>query len=377
MAQRDYYDILGVSKGAGEPEIKKAYRKLARQHHPDVNPGDAGAETRFKEISEAYECLSDAEKRRQYDQFGGMWRQARAAGARTGRGPGATVDFSDFMGGVDVGSFSDWLRDVMGHSTGSAWAGGRAQTRTAQRGQDIEYEIEIPFAEAIRGAEKRLSLTLQDRCPRCGGVGGTTRTCPACHGSGMSQSTGGMLNLGMACPRCQGTGEEVSDRCSECRGAGEVTRSRRLAVKIPAGVSDGRKMRMRGEGAAGAAGGSPGDLILTVRVGPSEFFQRKGDDLHCEVPVTFVEAALGAEIDVPTIAGPVKMKIPAGTGSGDVLRLKGQGVRHIRADGRGDQYVKLSVRVPKKLSKKQRELVKEFGETVDEDPRQDLKTGLE
>jgi len=253
MAQRDYYDILGVPRNAGEQDIKRAYRKLARKWHPDVNPGNNAAEGKFKELSEAYECLKDAEKRAQYDQYGSMWRQAAAGGAPAGRGqPGA--EWADF-GGVHVGSFSDWLREVMGHAAPNAWAGGRAQTRSPQRGQDIEYELDIPFLEAVQGVDKRLSLTLQDRCSQCDGVGGSTRTCAACQGTGMTQTDRGFLNLGMSCPRCHGTGQEVTDRCAECRGTGEVSRTRRINVKVPAGVSDGGKIRIRGEGGGGGVAG--------------------------------------------------------------------------------------------------------------------------
>ncbi len=367
MATRDYYDILGVKRDATAKEIKQAYRRLARKHHPDVNPGDRTAEERFKEISEAYECLSDPEKRRQYDQFGAAWRQAQAGGqAYPG---GVRVDFGDFAQQWG-GGLEDIFGDLFRHATTSR--GGAGRIRRVQRGQDVEYEIEIPFEEALKGTQKTLSLTISDTCPDCQGIGGSTQTCPACQGSGVSQTGRGIFNIGSPCPRCQGTGEEVTSRCNTCRGTGEVLRRRSIKVKIPAGISDGKKIRIAGEGARGTHGAPNGDLILTVRVAQDPFFERRGDDLHCEVPITFIEAVLGADIRVPTPDGQVTLKVPPGTRSGQSLRLKGKGVPHLGNQGSGDLYVKVNITAPKKLTREQRALIEKLAKTWKEDPRKGL-----
>ncbi len=361
----DFYEILGVDKDASQDEIKKAYRRLAREYHPDVNPGDEEAEAKFKEISQAYQTLKDPEKRQKYDQFGQDWQQAQQSGQWQ------QGDFRDFVREqYGPGSFRDIFGDLFGDMGGGR--GGFSFTRTGRsrvrpepgptRGQDVEYELPVSFEEAVHGAEKQISLTLSDRCPECEGMGGETQTCPACGGSGKTQSGGGFFNVG-TCQQCHGTGQVVTSRCATCGGSGETTRTRRITVKVPAGVETGSKVRVRGEGGRGVAGGNPGDLILKIRVQPHPQFDRDGDDIRIELPVSFTTAALGGKISVPTIDGTVTMTIPPGTQSGQELRLKGRGVEHLRSQGRGDQYVKVSVRVPDDLTSDQREMLEQFDET--------------
>lgn len=374
----DFYEILGVSRNASQDEIKKAYRRLARKHHPDVNPNDPQAEQRFKEISQAYQTLKDPEKRAKYDQFGEAWEQAQRGGEWQGG------DFGQFVYTTfGPGSFRDIFGDLFGDlgraggGQGFTFAtGGRSRVRPEPqpaRGQDVEHELTISFDEAVHGAEKEISLTMADRCPECEGMGGATQRCSACGGTGQAQRGGGFLNLGAICPQCHGTGQVITSRCSTCRGAGEVSRRRRIKVKIPAGVQTGSRVRVAGEGGRGVAGAPPGNLILVIRVQPHPFFQRKGDDIRIELPVTFVEAALGGKVSVPTIDGPVTMTIPPGTQSGQELRLKGKGVKHLGRSGRGDQYVRIRVVVPEKLTKRQKELLEEFAETWKENPRASIR----
>lgn len=369
----DFYEILGVDRDASAEEIKKSYRRLAREYHPDVNPGDKEAEARFKEISQAYQTLKDPEKRRKYDQFGEAWEQAQHTGQWQ------QGDFREFINQqYGAGTFRDIFGDLFGDMAGGrgfTFTTGRSRIRPEPgptRGQDVEYELPVSFEEAVHGAEKQISLTLADRCPECEGMGGETQTCPACGGSGQAQSGGGFFNLGAACPQCHGTGQVVTTRCRTCRGTGESSRSRRITVKVPAGVETGSKVRVRGEGGRGIAGAPPGDLILNIRVQPHPVFRREGDDIHMELPVTFTEAALGARVRVPTIDGNVTMTIPEGTQSGDQLRLKGRGVKHLNSAGRGDQYVEISVKVPEKLSSEQRNMLRQFDETWKADPRRSL-----
>ncbi|MFP4250902.1 MAG: molecular chaperone DnaJ [Armatimonadota bacterium] len=370
----DFYEILGVDSDASQDEIKKAYRRLAREYHPDVNPGDKEAEARFKEISQAYQTLKDPEKRKKYDQFGDAWEQARETGQYQ------QGDFRDFVNQqYGAGSFRDVFGDLFGDMGGGrggfSFSTGRSRMRPEPgptRGQDVEYELPVSFDEAVHGAEKKISLTLADRCPECEGMGGETQTCPACGGSGQAQSGGGFFNLGAACQQCHGTGQVVTTRCKTCKGTGEATRTRRITVRVPAGVETGSKVRVRGEGGRGVAGGNPGDLILNIKVEPHPLFKRDGDDIRLVLPVTFTEAALGAKVRVPTIDGHVTMTIPPGTQSGDRLRLRNRGVKHLGDAGRGDQYVEISVQVPKDLTSDQREMLERFDQTWDSDPRRSM-----
>ena len=369
MSERvDFYETLGVPRDASEQDIKKAYRRLARKWHPDVNPGNQEAEDRFKHISQAYEVLSDPEKRAKYDRFGQEWSQAQQSGQWSGG------DFGNFVYQTyGAGSFADIFGDLFGqmHNRPSA----RTRQPTQQRGQDITHEISISFAEAIRGGQKTLTLSIADRCAECDGVGGQTAPCQACGGSGQAPGGGGLFNFGGACPQCQGTGQQVTSRCSRCGGTGEALRNRRITVKIPAGVKTGSKIRLAGEGGGGLRGGPNGDLILTINVAPHPFFERRDDDIHIRVPITFIEAAQGAKITVPTINGRGTLSIPAGTKSGQKFRLKGQGVMR-PGGGSGDLYVEVYITVPDRLNRKQKELLQEFAETWDDDPRTGLPVDL-
>ncbi len=372
MAEQDFYELLGVERNASADEIKRAYRKAARKYHPDVNPNDPQAEDKYKQISQAFEVLSDPEKRRKYDQFGHAYQQAQQTGQWTG-------DFRNFVyttGGA--ASFEDLFGEIFGNLGGF---GGRARTRVGtaqrgpQRGQDIVYEMPISFADAIKGGEKSITLTLADRCPECDGLGGKAETCPACGGSGQS-SQSGFLGMPMSCPQCHGTGEVIQQRCAVCRGSGEVTRTRNINVKIPAGVKTGSKVRLAGEGGHGYKGGSNGDLILQMRIEPHSFFERDGDDIWAKVPISFIEAALGDKIEVPTVWGTGTITIPPGTKSGQVFRIKGQGVPKVGGKGQGDEYVEVYITTPKKTTKRQRELIEQLKEAWTEDPRAAMPKGL-
>jgi len=368
----DFFKVLGVDPSASQSEIKKAYRRLARKYHPDVNPGDKQAEERFKEISQAYEVLSNPNKRKEYERFGQQWQQARQAG-----GQYRNVDFKDFIfqqGGP--GAFSDLFGDLFGEMyTGGGRVRQRASAPVQQKGSDIQHEMTITFKDAFEGTEKVLNLQIADRCPECDGVGGQTQVCPTCQGSGRTSSCG-LFGMGGTCPQCQGSGQIITGTCPKCGGTGEVGRQRKLTVKIPPGVKTGSKVRIAGEGGRGIRGGPSGDLYLIMNVAPHNFFERKGDNIYCTIPVTFVEAALGCKISVPTIDGRVNLKLPAGTSSGQKFRLKAKGFPKLGEKGHGDQYVEVKVTVPKKLTSKQRKLLEELKKTWKEDPRVKLPSGL-
>ncbi|MCD6351951.1 MAG: molecular chaperone DnaJ [Armatimonadetes bacterium] len=373
----DYYQVLGVSRDASAEEIRKAYRRLARKYHPDVNPGDKEAEEKFKQISQAYAVLSDPEKRRKYDQFGHAWQQAQ----QTGQGRGqdfATFVFEHF----GPGSFSEIFGDLFGDLgfgpegfRAATQAGQRPSRRVPQKGQDVYHDLPISFEESMKGSERTFTLETVDACPQCDGLGGETQPCPQCGGTG--QGPTGFLGMRMACPRCEGTGEVVVSRCPACGGTGEKLRRSRVKVKIPAGVRDGQQLRLAGQGGQGRFGGPNGDLIFNVRVAPHPFFERRGDDLYVKLPISITEAALGAEVRVPTVTGQAKLKIPAGAESGQVLRLRGQGAPKVGQPGqRGDMYVELKIVPPKHLSRKARELLAQLAEELKDDPRAGLPPGL-
>jgi molecular chaperone DnaJ len=353
LAKRDYYEVLGVSRSVTEAELKSAYRALALRDHPDRNPGDAAAEERFKEASEAYAVLSDPEKRRAYDQFG-------FAGVGAG-GPGGFQDFGD------LGSFGDLFNDLFGDLFGGRRGGPRRGR--GQRGADLRYNLEIKLSDVLGGTEAEIEIPKMRPCATCGGSGaraGTSpETCSRCQGSGQVVLQQGFFRISRPCDACEGAGEIVRERCRDCRGAGRVESEQTITVRVPPGVDEGTRLRLAGEGEAGIAGGPPGDLYVVVSLERHPMFERHGADVHCEVPVQFVQAALGAEIEVPTVEGKVKFQIPPGTQSGTVMRLRGKGLRTLRSSVRGDQLVRVFVETPTKLTKRQRELLEAFAEECD------------
>jgi molecular chaperone DnaJ len=350
--------VLGVPKTASDDEIKKAYRKLARQYHPDRNPGNDGAEERFKDVQSAYDVLSDPEKRRSYDTFGA----AGARGAGTGQGFG-NVRFEEFNLG-DLG-------DLFG---GMFSAGGRQSARRPMRGDDLETRVRISFEDSLRGAEVRVPVESDSVCSVCHGTGAEPGTspvvCPECGGRGVVSDAQGLFAFSQPCPRCQGNGSIVEKPCRNCRGTGRERRTRRYNVKIPAGAKTGTRVRLKGKGEAGRNGGPPGDVYVVVDVEPSPLFERRGANLVLEVPVTYAEAALGSNVQIPTPDGPVALKIPAGTESGKMLRVKGRGAPHLKGNGRGDLLAQVKVTVPKKLTKDEKEALEGYSKVSRENPRE-------
>lgn len=371
---KDYYEILGVEKSASEKEIRSAYRKLARKYHPDVNPGDKSAEERFKEISEAYEVLNDPEKRKKYDAFGSGW--------EFGGGPGGGGFYTQPGGGSGGVQFDfdlgGGLGDILGGLFGNAGAAGGRVRRGPRQGEDLQFEIEVSLEEAFHGGERRLTISAPDTCPTCHGSGAEPgaklETCPQCKGTGRGQQWGGFTVGNGLCERCQGVGQVPSQSCHTCRGRGVVERPRAVTVTIPRGVDTGTKLRVAGQGNPGSGGGPAGDLFLLVKMKPHPLFERKGEDLTVELPVTFVEAALGAEVQVPTLTGRVTMKIPPGIQSGQQLRLTGQGMPR-RAGGNGNLYARIKVTVPKNLSEQERELLEQLRSLRQENPRERILAG--
>jgi len=347
MEEKDYYKILGVSRNATEDEIKKSYRKVAMEHHPDRNPGNKEAEEKFKIASEAYEVLRDPEKRQVYDRYGieGL------------KGTG----FTGFRGFDDIFSaFGDVFQDFFGFGT-------TQRRRTSARpGADLRYDVRISFLDAAIGKEAEIEIPKNLTCEACEGTGakpGTHPTqCPSCKGSGQVTRSQGFFTISTTCSQCHGEGIIIPHPCKECRGYGKVKKTKKIQVKIPAGVDTGSKLRIRAEGEEGERGGPPGDLFVFIYVEPHDFFSREGDDVICQIPISFTQAALGAEIDVPTLNGTKALKIPRGTESGDIFKIKGEGFPRIRGYGRGDEIVQVMVKTPKNLTKKQEELLKEFEE---------------
>jgi molecular chaperone DnaJ len=357
------YEILGVAKNASADEIKKAYRKLARENHPDRNPGDAAAEERFKEVQGAYDLLSDPEKRKQYDAFG----------SANGRGSfqGGNVNFGDF----NVGDLGD-LGDFFGGLFGGRGGGAGARTSRAQRGSDVEVEVNLSFEDSLKGVETKIPVTLETACSECHGSGARPGTapkiCPECNGRGVVAESQGFFALSQPCPRCRGNGTVIEDPCPRCGGSGRERRTKRYTVRIPAGVKNGTRIRLKGKGEAGFAGGEAGDLYVVTRVQPSKLYERRGDDLVVDVPLTFSEAALGATVEVPTPDGPVSVKVKPGTQDGTLLRVKGKGAPKLKGSGRGDLLARVRVTVPKKLKKRERELIEELQKQSHDDPREAL-----
>ena len=363
MAEKiDYYEVLGIQKGASEDEIKKAYKKLARKYHPDMNPGDKEAEEKFKEVNEANEVLSDPEKKARYDQFG-------FAGVDPNYGAGAGG--GAYGGGFDFGD----LGDIFGSFFGGGFGGGQRRNPNApQRGESIRASVSVSFTEAAFGCEKSVTLERSEQCPTCKGNGcapGTTpEICPDCHGTGTVQTRRqtpmGVFASNGPCRKCGGTGRLIHQPCPDCRGTGAVRKRKTIKVNIPAGIDHGQTISLRGQGTAGKNGGPAGDLLITVMVQPHELFRRDGVDVFCEAPITFAQAVLGAELEIPTIDGKVKYSIPEGTQTGTVFRLKGKGIPVLNGRGRGDQYVTVTIETPRNLNKEQREALRRFSETLGE-----------
>ena len=364
MAKRDFYEVLGVAKNASEDEIKKAYRKLAMKYHPDRNQGKEGkgakeAEDKFKEVKEAYEILTDAQKRAAYDRFG-----------HAGVDPSAAAGAGGFRGGEGFGNFADAFGDIFGDIFGGA-AGARGGGRaSAYRGADLRYNMEITLEQAAKGFNTDIRVPSWDSCETCKGSGakpGTSaKTCSTCGGAGAVRITQGFFSIQQTCPTCHGSGKVIAEPCAACHGEGRVKKSKVLEVNIPAGIDEGQRIRLSGKGEPGLNGGPPGDLYVELRLKKHDVFQRDGDDLHCEVPVSIVTAALGGEIEVTTLTDKVTITIPEGTQSGKTFRLRGKGIKGVRSSYPGDLYCHVSVETPVRLTDKQKKLLREFESSLNE-----------
>jgi molecular chaperone DnaJ len=351
--QKSLYETLGVAKNASPDEIKKAYRSLARKHHPDANPGDNDAEERFKEIQQAYDVLSEPDKRKAYDRYG-------AQNGRPAPSPGPNVDFGD----VNFGDLGDLFGGIFG-GLGGRGAGGRPQ-RQPLRGNDVEAQVHLSFEDSLQGVEAKVPVELMTACSQCGGTGAQPGTapviCPECNGRGVKVESQGLFALSQPCPRCRGNGTVIEQPCPKCHGSGRERRIKTYTVKIKAGVKDGTRIRLKGKGEPGENGGPAGDLIVVTRVTPSKTYERRGDDLIVVVPVPFSTAALGGSVEVPTPEGAVSLKIPAGSEDGKLLRIKGRGAPKLNGSGKGDVLARVHIEVPnpKRMSKKERELLEEL-----------------
>ena len=363
--KRDYYEVLGVEKNASDAEIKKAYRKLAMKYHPDQNPGDKSAEEKFKEVNEAYEVLSDAEKKARYDQYG-------FAGVDPNFNPNAGNPFGGFGGGGGFG-FGD-LGDIFGDFFGGG-ASSSARRNGPSKGQNVVAEIEISFEDAAFGCEREITFGRIEPCATCHGTGckdgAQPETCAYCHGTGTVRTQQNFMGMTMQsnqpCPKCGGQGKIIKDACSTCRGKGKVRRNKTIRVKVPAGIDNGQSFRVRDEGNAGSNGGPNGDLLVTVRVRKHDIFVRDGANVLCEMPITFAQAALGATIEVPTLDGKVRYNVPEGTQTGTTFRLRGKGIPYVGYKTRGDQFVTVVVETPQKLTQKQKELLRQFEDGASEE----------
>ncbi len=365
MSKRDYYEVLGVNKGASDDEIKKAYRKLALKYHPDRNPGNKEAEESFKEAAEAYEVLSTPEKRQRYDQFG-----HEGVSSSFGQGGFQWSDFSHFSDVEDI------FGDLFGGGGGifsEIFGGGRRGSRARQgvRGSDLQYNMEISFVEAANGCSREISFKKKTLCATCKGEGvkpGTSKaTCQQCGGAGQIRLSQGFFSINRTCEQCGGTGSVIKDPCTTCKGSGRVVKDKKLSIHIPAGIENGSKLKLSGEGEDGAYGGPSGNLYVAIRVAPHPFFTRHGNDIVCEVPISFPKAALGGEVEVPTLEGKVKLKVPPGTQSEKVFRIRGKGISDLRGFGKGDLKIKIVVEVPTKLTSEQKQLLEKFAEISGED----------
>jgi molecular chaperone DnaJ len=359
MAKRDYYEVLGVNRNAEAEEIKKSYRKLAIKYHPDKNPGDKVAEEKFKELGEAYEILSDPQQRAAYDQYGH-----------------AAFDPRSRMGRAGAGGFHDpfeIFREVFGGNSifDEFFGTSRNDPTQPQRGNDLRYDLELSFEDAAHGCEKEIQVTKGERCEVCHGsgveAGSKTKTCPTCQGRGQVITSRGIFSIAQTCPQCQGAGRVVEKPCKTCHGAGRRDKTSKIKLRIPAGVDTGSRLRSAGNGEAGLRGGPSGDLYVMLHVKQHDIFQRDGDDLLCEVPVSFVQATLGAEIEVPTLSGPATLKVPPGTQPGTMFRIRGKGVKNLQGYGQGDLHVRITVEIPTHLTHEQKEKLQAFAEACDED----------
>ena len=359
--KRDLYEVLGVARTATKDEIKKSYRKIAMQHHPDKNPGNAESEAIFKEASHAADILLNDEKRKMYDQFGHDGAQMGGGGAG-GFGGG----FGGFQGG-DFGDLGDIFGDIFGDMLGGGRRrGARGGRSRAQMGEDLQTELEVTFEEAAFGAEKEISIYRSSTCKTCNGSGAKAgsgpTTCDMCHGHGEVRRQQGFFTIAQPCPKCHGTGQMIKDPCGTCGGAGRTKKQEKLSVKVPAGIDEGQRLKLTGQGEAGLNGGPAGDLYVVIRLKDHEFFRRDDYDVHCEVPISFSQAALGAEIEVPTLGGRVAMKIPEGTQSGQKMKLRNKGITKLGGYGFGDQIITIHVETPTKLSREQKELFTRLAE---------------
>ncbi len=373
MARDDYYQILGIPREAKEAEVKKAYRRLARKLHPDVNPGDKSAEERFKKVQEAYDVLSDPKKRAMYDQYGFYsenFKEAPGGAFWSDPRAGAGFDFSgmDFESGGAGGSFSEIFSELFG-------AGARSRSAAPGRGEDIEHHLNISFTEAIQGLATRLVINRSEVCPQCEGTGADRlkgqQICPACQGTGKESRSRGIMRFSAPCRSCGGSGR-VGSRCEACGGSGRRPYQETVTVRIPPGVDNGFRMRVPRKGHAGRGGAEPGDLYLIISVRPHEFFTRQGTDIHCVVPITVTEAALGTKIEVPTIDGRTLLRIPPGTQSGQKFRLRGKGANSLRGESRGSQIVEVRVVVPRVADERSKEILRELAKLNPENPREKL-----
>ena len=362
--KRDYYEVLGVDKSASAEDIKKAYRQMAKKYHPDLHPGDKEAEEKFKEVNEAYEVLSDADKKSRYDQFGHAGVDPSYGGGGYGGG---------FSGGFgDVGDIGDIFNSFFGGGFGGSSA---SRANAPRRGQDVKTNVNISFMDACFGKDMDVTVNRMEKCPDCNGsgtaAGSSAETCPDCHGTGQVKVTQrtpfGVISQTKPCSRCGGKGKVINNPCQKCRGSGRVSISKKINVKIPAGIDDGQTLQISGQGNAGVNGGPSGDLHIIVSVRPDPIFERDGYDIHTDIPITYTQAVLGDEITVPTIDGKVKYNVPEGTQNGTVFRFKNKGVKKLNRSDRGDQYVRVYIEVPKNLSKKQKELLKEFDASMSDE----------
>ena len=358
--KRDFYEVLGVNRDASEEEIKKSYRKLAMKYHPDRNPGNKEAEEKFKEAKEAYEVLSEAEKRRAYDAYGHAGVNPQMGGMG-GMGGAEGAGFGGF-----AEAFGDIFSDIFG--------GGQGRGRSSVfRGADLRYNLELPLEQAARGTETKIRIPTMEACETCHGSGakpGTQpKTCETCHGAGTVRLSQGFFSIQQTCPTCHGSGKMIAEPCATCRGAGRVKKHKTLSVKIPAGVDEGDRIRLSGEGEAGVNGGPPGDLYVVIHLKAHGVFQRDGDDLHCEMPISFTQAALGGEIEIPTLDGSARIKVPPETQSGQVFRLRGKGIKGVRSSYPGDLLCEVVVETPVRLTDRQKELLRELEEINKSDPR--------